>query len=92
MKTDVYYPTNLLVDGGPPFEVNCPPVPKEHVNDDLPIKLSCALKRYPQSGIAYVQFYIHAHDRVLMETDNPMDVASYFRSYCDQVEDWARKL
>lgn len=91
MKTDIYYPTEMLVDGGPPFEVNCPPVPLAHINEDLPIKLSCTLKQHP-SGAPFVQFYVHAHDRVLMETDVPEDVAQYFKDYTQRVKDWATKI
>jgi hypothetical protein len=88
--TNIYYPASFLVEGGPPFEVNCPLVPKDHEDENLPIKLSCILEG-PLDNTR-IKFLVHAQGRILVESENRAFILAYLKQYMDGVSAWAAAL
>lgn len=84
--TNIYYPADYLVEGGPPFDVNCPPVPKHHEDENLPIKLSCVL------NYGKITYLIHAQGRVLAESEDGDAILAYYKEYLDGINAWAASL
>ena len=82
----VHYPTDFLVNGGPPFDVRCPLVPPM-VGDNDAFHLSCQL-----TDDAQVRFYVHAQGRVLAESNNYHDIIAYLKDYMTGVRAWAAAL
>jgi hypothetical protein len=83
----IYYPPDYLVEGGPTFDVNCPPVPKHHEDENLPLKLSCTL-----GADGKIKFYIHAQGRILAEGDEQPPILAYLKAYMNGVRRWAAEL
>lgn len=94
-ETEIYYPSDWLVNGGPPFNtMNCPDYEVDEDCDGhsvLSIVYDWDIKKW------YVLSGLHGADAetrrgtVVMESTNLYDVSEYFRSYMASVKRWQQK-
>src|SRR6516225_11875529 len=78
-ETTIYYPSDWLVEGGPPYDVmGCP---DDDTNDDDP-KLVLAMDRLTQ------HWQIIDNGKVVMDSTNKVDIAKYFTDYMFGIESW----
>lgn len=82
--TFIYYPSNWLIEGGPPFEsMSCPKA--EPGYDDLAIPLELIYNsRTEYFGISMLDF-------ILIESTNAKDIAKYVQDYVQGFQDWLAK-
>jgi hypothetical protein len=81
IDTTIYYPSDWLIEGGPPFEtMDCP---KGMISDDdtlIPLELiyNDNTKFF---GLQMCGF-------IVMESKEPQDLAKYVKDYVEAFQDW----
>jgi len=82
-NTIVYYPTEYLINGGPPFTtLGCPHVELEHDDIDVPIRLVYNTE---------TKFFGWAMlDRLLMESKEPKDLARFITDYVEGFQEFVK--
>lgn len=80
--TNIYYPSNWLIEGGPPPNVNCPINDADNswaADNDISITIREGKEK---------PWWVVCQDRILMETSEPSEVAAYILSYTNEYRDW----
>ena len=83
-NTSIYYPSDWLVDGGPPLDtMGCPLANEDENDEDLPLKLIY------NKDTRY--FGIVQEGRVLMESKDRLDIAGYIKDYVEKLQLWVQE-
>jgi hypothetical protein len=92
-ETEIYYPSDWLVDGGPPPAfMGCPPITSQILNEESAMNMVKivwedfgqnsgrwnVIAGHPDSGEAFI----------VMQSTNYKDVATYFAQYMAKFERW----
>lgn len=82
-NTVVYYPTELLIEGGPPFNTyGCPHVEMQQDDVDVPLRLVYNTQ---------TRFFGWAMlDRLVMESKEPKDLTRYITDYVEGFQQFVK--
>lgn len=79
--TEIYYPSDWLIEGGPTFEsMSCPKVDDQIDEDVEPLQVIYN-PRTRYFGVTHNGF-------IVMESKNPEDLADYVREYTQEFKSW----
>lgn len=79
--TSIYYPSDWLVDGGPPLNtMGCPEANVTEDDEDLPLKLIY------NKGTKYFGIVVNEH--IVMESKDRQDIAGYVKDYVEKLQLW----
>jgi hypothetical protein len=78
-RTTIYYPSDWLIEGGPPFEtMECPEVIEDEDVQPLQVIYNSKTKFF---GITHNGF-------IVMESKDRLDIAGYIKDYVEGFQNW----
>jgi hypothetical protein len=77
--TEIYYPSDWLIEGGPPFEtMHCPEFIENEDVQPLQVIYNAQTRFF---GVTHNGF-------IVMESKEPSDLAKYIKQYMEAFQDW----
>lgn len=81
-RTEIYYPSDWLIEGGPPFEsMSCPKL-EDQVDDDTEVLGIIYNPRTKYFGVTRNGF-------IVMESLDRLDIAGYIKDYIEGFQNFA---
>ena len=83
-RTEIYYPSDWLIEGGPPFEsMSCPKL-EDQVDDDTEVLAIIYNPRTKYFGVTQNGF-------IVMESLDRLDIAGYIKDYVEKLQLWVQE-